>query len=341
MQSGASLGSFYSAAPAPGETAHDAARTAGETFRTVLITGAASGLGLATAQRLVHEGIAVIGIDRSAHALDQLANQMGYRFRPLVCDLTDPHSVHEAAAAAAVMQPGGIDAIVHFAGAHSAGALMDMGEHEFAAVLDVNVVGVWRTQRAFFDLLRARRGRTIIISSEVARARFCHAFSGAYSLSKCCLDNFASVLRQELACLQPPMAVTVLHLGQFSTPLLASAASGFALAAQRAPHSAFSPALMVCDGLARLYTRPATSAQQSAQFSPDRVALKVLEVLEAGWPREQYSLNVSWLMAVVAIVPSAILNFVVVAGIRAQLYGHWKALTEISTSVLSAALMLL
>lgn len=337
MQSGASLGSFYSAAPAPGDVAHDAARTAS----CVLITGAASGLGLATAQRLVHEGIAVIGIDRYADTLDQLALQMGHRFRPLVCDVTDPQSVHEAATAAAVMQPSGIDAIVHFAGLHSAGALMDIDESEFADVLNVNVVGVWRTQRAFFDLLRARRGRTIVVSSEVARARFCHAFSGGYSMSKCCLDNFASVLRQEFACLQPPMPVTVLHLGQFNTPLLASASSRFALAAQGAPHSAFSPALIACDGLVRWYTRPAASAQHSAHFSPDRVAQKVLDVLEAGWPRERYALNVSWLMVLVSIIPSAILEFVIVAGIRAKLYGHWKALSELITSVLSAALMIL
>jgi 3-oxoacyl-[acyl-carrier protein] reductase len=337
MQSGASLGSFYSAARTPGDAAHDAARTAS----CVLITGAASGLGLATAQRLVHEGIAVIGIDRCAHTLDQLALQMGYRFRPLVCDVTDPRGVEEAAIATAAMQPSGIDAIVHFAGLHAAGALMDMGEQEFAAVIDVNVVGVWRTQRAFFDLLRARRGKTILISSEVARARFCHAFSGAYAVSKCCLDNFASVLRQELACLQPPMAVTVLHLGQFTTPLLASAASGFAVAAQRAPHSVFSPALMVGDGLARWYTHPATSAQHSAQFSPDRCANKVLEVLEVSWPRERYALNVSWLMTLVSIMPVSILNFVIVSSIRAKLYGHWKALSEVVTAVLSAALMIL
>lgn len=298
-----------------------------------LLTGVASGLGLASARMLVHEGMQVIGFDKEASALDQLAAELGSRFRPVVCDVTSPASVADAARAVAAMQPDGIDSLVHFAGVHSAGALMDLSEAEFAGVLDVNVSGVWRVQRAFFRLLRLRRGRTLLISSEVARARFCHAFSGAYSISKMALDNLATVLRQELACLEPPMEVVLLHCGMFATPMLGKAASSFGLAAARHPNSPFSPALLAGDSLVRLYTR---GDGDTFRYSPERVAHKVLNVLEARRPHASYAVNVSWLMSAVALLPAAALDLVLVAGLRAQIYGIGRATREIAMTVLTA-----
>ncbi|KAJ1640319.1 hypothetical protein T492DRAFT_931607 [Pavlovales sp. CCMP2436] len=173
--------------------------------KCVLLTGVASGLGLTTARMLVHEGVQVIGCDREAGVLDALAAELGSRFMPVACDMTDPGSMDEAAQLVRAAQSDGIDGIVHFAGMHSAGPLMELSEQEFSAVFNVNVVGVWRTQCVFFELLRMRRGRTVFISSEVGYARFCHAFSGAYSMSKVALDELGTVLRQEYACLEPPM----------------------------------------------------------------------------------------------------------------------------------------
>ncbi|KAG8464352.1 hypothetical protein KFE25_003415 [Diacronema lutheri] len=284
---------------------------------------------------LVHEGMHVIGLDREAGALDVLAAELGCRFRPVACDVANVASVAQASRVVASMQPDGLDAIVHFAGLHSAGALMDLVEGEFARVLDVNVSGVWRVQRAFFSLLQLRRGRTLLISSEVARARFCHAFSGAYALSKVCLDHFAVALRQELQLLQPPMDVVVLHLGMFATPMLGRATTCFGAAAERQPASPFAPALLACDALVRWYCHPGT-ADHTARFSPERVAQKVLEVLEVRRPRNLYTLNVSWAMRLVALIPSAVLDVAIVSGLRAQLYGGGLAAREALTALLTA-----
>lgn len=301
----------------------------------VLLTGVASGLGLATARALAHEGMEIIGCDRDTDALDQLAAELGSRFRPVTVDVSSPGSVSEAARVVAAMQPDGLDAIVHFAGVHSAGALMDLTEAEFAGVLDINISGVWRVQRAFFALLRLRRGRTILISSEVAHARFCHPFSGGYSISKIALDNFATVLRQELRCLEPPMDVSVLHLGMFSTPLLGRAASSFGAAAARHPDSPFAPALLAGDSLARWYMR-GSMAERAFRCSPERVAQKVIEVLEARSPRKRYGVNVSWAMGLVAALPPAFVECCLVAGLRGYLYGVGRASREILTAIFTA-----
>jgi NAD(P)-dependent dehydrogenase (short-subunit alcohol dehydrogenase family) len=335
MQSGG-FSQFFNAEAEASRSTRDAAREA----MCCLITGVASGLGLATARVLVHEGIGVIGCDRSADALDQLAVELGSRFRPVACDVSCPQSMEEASRAVEAMQPDGLDALIHFAGLQASGPLMDLSESEFALVLNVNVIGVWRAQKAFFQLLRARRGRTILISSEVARARFCHAFSGAYALSKVCLDEFATVLRQEYGCLQPPMDVSVLHLGMFATPMLGRAASSFALAAEKYPNSPFAPALLGGDKLVRWYTRDGAALQHSARYSPERVALKVLDVLDARSPRKRYAMNVSWLMGLVSLIPSGLFDLVVVAMMRSQMYGWGKALKELLTTVITAIMLL-
>mmetsp|Transcript_17346 Transcript_17346/g.44397 ORF Transcript_17346/g.44397 Transcript_17346/m.44397 type:complete len:331 (-) Transcript_17346:249-1241(-) len=305
--------------------------------KCVLLTGVASGLGLTTARMLVHEGVQVIGCDREAGVLDALAAELGSRFMPVACDMTDPGSMDEAAQLVRAAQSDGIDGIVHFAGMHSAGPLMELSEQEFSAVFNVNVVGVWRTQCVFFELLRMRRGRTVFISSEVGYARFCHAFSGAYSMSKVALDELGTVLRQEYACLEPPMEVVTFHLGMFSTPLLSKASTSFSDAAARFPESPFAPALRNADALARWFIGDLRTVAHTARYSPERVSQKVLEVLETRRPRRRYGLNVSWGMYLVSFIPQPLLDALIVSTVRG---GVAKGFREALTSVLTALLCL-
>mmetsp|Transcript_25814 Transcript_25814/g.69751 ORF Transcript_25814/g.69751 Transcript_25814/m.69751 type:complete len:333 (+) Transcript_25814:67-1065(+) len=304
-----------------------------------VITGSASGLGLATARLLAHEGYTVVGCDRDGASLDSISDELGSHFKPLLCDITDPQSMRTAAATLTHMQPDGIDAILHFAGMHSGGPLMELAEHEFAAVVDVNLTGVWRTQKTFFPLLKARRGRTIIVSSEVAHARFSHAFSGAYSLSKIALDNMAVTLRQELALLEPRMDVVVLHLGQFTTPLLTRAAGAYSTFLERKPDSDFAPAMEWTAGLVSWYTRTGQSA--STVTSPEIVARKVLAVLSARKPRKIYSVGVSPLMRIVAWIPSAVLDSVIISKLRATIRGNGGGAFELVAALCTAMLGIL
>jgi len=305
-----------------------------------VITGAASGLGLATARKLVHEGYTVIGCDRNAMALDRISLELGNLFRPLVCDLTSPKSMREAAETLAELQPDGIDALIHFAGLHSAGPLMDLSEHEFASVVDVNLTGVWRAQKSFFSALEVRRGRTIIISSEVAYARFSHAFSGAYSLSKIAVDQLAVTLRQELALLEPPMDVMLLNIGMFSTPLLSQAANAFSTYSDRHMGSPFTVAMGWADGMAKWYMQRGLVGD-SAHHSPDIVARKVVQVLQCRKPRKRYCVSVSSLMHLVRWIPSSVLDMAIITVLRAQMYGFAQGARELLTTVLTAIMYIL
>lgn len=128
--------------------------------QVALITGAAGGLGRATAVRLLELGAHVMVTDLPSPALEAtreaLARQFGPRVRSAACDVTAPASV-EAAATATVLAFGGVDLLVSNAGTAPSGLLhTEAGEAQLAASLDVNLLGHQRMARAVTRVLLAQ-----------------------------------------------------------------------------------------------------------------------------------------------------------------------------------------
>jgi NAD(P)-dependent dehydrogenase (short-subunit alcohol dehydrogenase family) len=125
-----------------------------------VVTGAASGIGLATTNLLVAEGARVAALDRDASPpCDGVI--------PLVADVTDQDSLDAAAAAVAVEFNGGVDIVVANAGIGATGTVVDNDDDEWHRVYDVNVVGIARTIRAFLPLLRQSATPAIVCTSSV------------------------------------------------------------------------------------------------------------------------------------------------------------------------------
>ena len=112
-----------------------------------LVTGGASGIGLATARLLAHRGARVAVLDR--------VNVDGERtdLYPVLADVTDNAAVR-AAVAEAGRALGRLDIVVNNAGIGAAGTVEDNDDAEWHRVLDVNVLGIVRTTRAALPLLR-------------------------------------------------------------------------------------------------------------------------------------------------------------------------------------------
>jgi 2-keto-3-deoxy-L-fuconate dehydrogenase len=135
---------------------------------TALVTGGASGIGLATAQLLTTQGARVAILDRAVGADSALAGrpQPGL-LTALHADVTSDSSVRAAVAAAAEAL-GGIDIVVNNAGVGAAGTVEANDDDEWRHVLDVNVLGVVRTTRAALPHLResaGRRGEAAIVNT--------------------------------------------------------------------------------------------------------------------------------------------------------------------------------
>jgi len=133
--------------------------------KVILVTGAATGIGRATAEHLVAEGATVhgIGLDAEAgHALgaDYAARGLPLAFREV--DLTDDSAIR-AAIAAAQGQSGRLDAVVNCAGIYPTGRrLEDVSDAEWDLCVSVNLTAIFRVCRATLPLIRASGGGSVV-----------------------------------------------------------------------------------------------------------------------------------------------------------------------------------
>ncbi|MBV9380158.1 MAG: SDR family oxidoreductase [Streptosporangiaceae bacterium] len=132
--------------------------------RTALVTGGASGIGLATARLLAARGARVAVLDRVKPDFGD-----DDALRPVLADVTDDEAVRAAVGAAAeALGTGGLDVLVNNAGTGAAGTVEDNDDAEWHLVYDVNVVGIVRTTRAALPLLRAaaaRHGQAAVVNT--------------------------------------------------------------------------------------------------------------------------------------------------------------------------------
>ena len=197
---------------------------------TALLTGAGGGLGACTARYLAAKGWHVFATDCRGDALGALGDVDN--ITPITMDVTDTTSLR-AAAKAVTAQTAGLDGVVTFAGVLAIGSLVEMDEETLLHVLDVNVMGTFRTNRAFFPLVLERKGRFVVISSETGQQKG-GPFAGAYAMSKHAIEAYADSLRRELMFLGVP--VVKIQPGPFKTDMVASIERNFARAAEKSTH---------------------------------------------------------------------------------------------------------
>ena len=165
--------------------------------KVVFITGAARGIGLGTAKAVHRRGASVVLLDLDRDATQAAAREVGDRTLGLAGDVTDSASL-DAAVAAAMERFGGIDVAIPNAGIAPTARTMRVYEPDlFEKVLEVNLVGVWRTARACLPHVIERRGHVLFISSIYAFIN--GLFVTPYAASKAGVEQLGRALRVELA----------------------------------------------------------------------------------------------------------------------------------------------
>jgi NAD(P)-dependent dehydrogenase (short-subunit alcohol dehydrogenase family) len=203
--------------------------------RSILITGATSGIGRDAAVRLVRGGHLVMAGGRRADALVSLARAGGGRLEPVVLDVTDPASV-EAARELVERRTGGrgLDVLVNNAGFALPGPLEALAERDLRELFDTNVLGLLAVTRAFLPAMRERgQGRVVNVGSIMGRVAM--PLLGAYNASKHAVAALTDALRMELA----PFGITVVLVepGAIRTGFAARALVGLAPTATPPPRT--------------------------------------------------------------------------------------------------------
>lgn len=264
----------------------------------VVISGAGSGIGFATARHLARIGYTVIAGVRNDVQADQLREGGGPNLVPFRFDVTSDSDIESVVAHVDHLRTQGriLRGVFSNAGMEGRGADKSAEGCPISSleeVMEVNYFGAVRFIKGFLPMARADRS-TVVINSALM-ARIVLPFNAGYAPSKAALESWAITLRREIA--PHGVRVALIELGGIATPLTSSAGS------DDAPNPLYPQQAAVTAQFADL----ATKAVGHRRMQPEYVAEIVARALESASPRRRYlGGGGAHLLATVATLPQRV-----------------------------------
>jgi NAD(P)-dependent dehydrogenase (short-subunit alcohol dehydrogenase family) len=252
-------------------------------MQSVVITGASTGIGHATARLLLDRGFRVFGSVRKQADADRLKSEFGVNFTPLLFDVTDEAAVLAAAREVrAVLGGETLAGLVNNAGIAVAGPVLELAADEFRRQMDVNVIGPVIATQAFGPLLgsdpslKGPKGRIVMISSVAGKSG--NPLMSAYSASKHAIEGLSEALRREMMLFG--IDVIIVAPGAVKTPIWSKADEVDISSYQNSP---FFPAL----GRIRTFMKHLGEIG----LPPEKIAQAIADALTLGNPKVRYSIT--------------------------------------------------
>ena len=252
-------------------------------MQSVVITGASTGIGWATAKLLLGRGFRVFGSVRKQADADRLASEFGANFTPLLFDVTDEAAVLSAAREVrAALNGETLAGLVNNAGIAVAGPVLELAADEFRRQMDVNVIGPVIATQAFGPLLgsdpslKGPKGRIVMISSVAGKNG--NPLMSAYSASKHAIEGLSEALRREMMLFG--IDVIIVAPGAVKTPIWSKADEVDISSYQNSP---FFPAL----GRIRKFM----VHLGEIGLPPEKIAEGIAEALTSAHPKVRYSIT--------------------------------------------------
>jgi NAD(P)-dependent dehydrogenase (short-subunit alcohol dehydrogenase family) len=191
-------------------------------MKSVVVTGASTGIGYASAKVLIATGFRVFGSVRNKADADRVSKELGANFTPLLFDVTDEQAVKNAASQVRAALGGEtLAGLVNNAGVSVPGPVLEVPIADFRRQLEINVVGQVIVLQAFAPMLGAdpslkgAPGRIVMISSVAGKRAL--PFAGPYSASKHAVEGLSESLRREMMLFG--IDVIVIGPGPIKTPI--------------------------------------------------------------------------------------------------------------------------
>jgi NAD(P)-dependent dehydrogenase (short-subunit alcohol dehydrogenase family) len=284
---------------------------------SVLLTGANSGIGLATALELAGAGYDVVGSTRTAEKAEVVhaaAAERGVAVRTVLMDVDDEDSCRNGVAEVAELTGGGPWAVVNNAGYAQSGAVEDVPDDLVRSQLETNVVAPMRIARLVLPGMRERgAGRIVNLSSVTGRMSL--PLLGWYSASKHALEAVTDALRIEV---EPDgIRVVLVEPGAFGTSIWSAAQDG-SFPETTSPR------------YAGAYARTAAATRRGSEVMPDPVwvARTIRLALANPVPLARYVVGADAVGGILAeaLVPTAITDYVkgVTSGLRAPIANPFR-----------------
>ncbi|MCB1547733.1 MAG: SDR family NAD(P)-dependent oxidoreductase [Hyphomicrobiaceae bacterium] len=248
--------------------------------RSILVTGASSGIGLASARLLKSRGWRVLATARRSEDLARLAEQDSVEALPL--ELSDLASVAACAREALERTEGRLYAIFNNAAYGQPGAVEDLTADVLRRQLEVNLIGTHELTRLVIPAMRAAgRGRIVQCSSVLGVMSA--PYRGAYCASKFALEGLSDALRLELA--SSGIAVAIIQPGPIRTGFVARALQAFRanIDITGSPHRRTYEARLAA---------MERGGKEAFKLEPEAVAQSLLHAVESKRPRLHYRVTV-------------------------------------------------
>jgi NAD(P)-dependent dehydrogenase (short-subunit alcohol dehydrogenase family) len=250
-------------------------------MKSVVVTGASTGIGHATAKLLLDKGFRVFGSVRKQADADRLKGEFGANFTPLIFDVTDEPAVLAAAREVrAALNGEKLAGLVNNAGIAVAGPVLELAADEFRRQMDVNVIGPIIATQAFGPLLGADTslkgppGRIVMISSVAGKNG--NPLTPAYSASKHAIEGLSESLRRELMLFG--IDVIIVAPGPVKTPIWSKGQE--AVDVTRYQNSPYLPALQKVGAYMQHL--------DAIGLPPEKIAERVHDALTLANPRVRY-----------------------------------------------------
>ncbi|WP_395744508.1 SDR family oxidoreductase [Prosthecobacter sp.] len=273
--------------------------------RTVLVTGASTGIGAACVRTLAGRGWRVFAGVRKTQDGEALAAGATGQIVPVILDVTNREQIQTVVQEiSAQCGAAGLQGVVNNAGIALAGPLEFMPLEAFQKQFEVNVLGLVAVTQAVMPLIRASRGRIVLMGSN--SGFMCEPFLAGYGATKHAVEAIADSLRIELRTWG--IEVALIEPGAIKTPIWSKS--------REAAERLFDGMPPQCE---ELYATPITALRKmvekvpSMAIPPERVAKAVTHALESRRPRTRYPVGLDSIggSLLVKVVPDRLRDWII------------------------------